>query len=274
MNKLLKIKDDFDSLITLFYIDKLNSTEIYEISKELNNKISDDILKKIIANGADNNENKKLLENYLDVLGINFLDFKKALTAKVFYYILQDKINFYNGISFLVREVIDRSKTIEYLGDDIGIDQIIGNFYYIDDGDASNEKYIETAIEDIFIDMKQYINDHSNIFPMDNNILMENEKIVINKEIEEKVKIKALAKGIEIKNHWEEASKLRRLTIEIFENIKKLDSKILPKNKKELADLIKTMINKSDNEIEKIIEEMFYINKIIEKNNKIKFNLE
>lgn len=268
-----RLIDDIYFIAASFYSNIFSNISIYEIANHLNNNTYDDILAKIIANGVDNN-NKKLFEKYFDAHGIKISDPKRVVAAKVFYHILHDRIDFREGIIFLHHRVVDRGNTTEYLGDDIGIEGILGKFYQIDDGDLSDEKYIKTAIEDIISDMKQYINDHLEKFPMDNNILKYSEKIVINKESEKKVKEKALAKGIEAKNR-EEVYRLRRLTIEIFENIKKLDSKILPKNEKELAGLIKTIINKSDNEIDKIIEEMFYIKKIIyEENNKIKFNLE
>ena len=195
--------DDIGFMAALFYNKRLNNADIYEIASHLNNKASDDVLAKIIANGADNANNKKLFKNYLNALGIKFLDHKRALIAKVFYYVLNNRIDFYKGIKFVHRNVSKSKNITRYAGDDVGIEQILGNFYVIDDGDLRNEKNIKTAIEFIIRDLKQYVNEHLVDFPMDNNISQDNKKTVIKTEMEEKVKTKALAKGIEIKNYWD-----------------------------------------------------------------------
>jgi hypothetical protein len=196
-------------MAALFYIDILNNTDIYKIANHLNNKASDDVLVKIIANGANGN-NKKLFENYLNTLGIKFVDSKRAVVAKVFYYILRNRIDFYKGIRFLDFKVLDYENTTEYLGDEVGIERVIGNFYAVDDGDLDDEKKIETAIEYVIREMKQYVNEHLAGFPMVNNISKDDQKTVIETEIEKEVKAKALAKGIEAKNHWENQYRMAR----------------------------------------------------------------
>jgi hypothetical protein len=201
--------DDIDFMIALFFNGMLNNAEIYEIANCLNNKTFDDVLAKIIANGTDAN-NKKLFNNYLEVFGINILDSRKAIVAKVFYYILYDRLDFYEGIRFVAYRVSKHEDTKTYIGDDVGIERILGNFYLIDDGDLSNEKDIEIAIEFIIMYMKQYVNDHLMSFIMDSNISQDNEKTVIKTEIEKKVKIKALAKGIQGRNYWVEALKSQK----------------------------------------------------------------
>jgi hypothetical protein len=195
--------DDIDFMIVLFYNCKLRNADIYEIANHLTNKTPDDVLIQIVVNGPDDNNNKKLFENYLNKLGIKIFNSKRAVAAKIFYYILHDKIDFYKGIRFVHRNLSNHENITKYVGDDIGIEQILGDFYMIDDGDFADEKNIEATIECIISDMKQYINDHLVDFPMVNNISKDNKKTVIETEIEKKVKVKALAKGIEIKKHWE-----------------------------------------------------------------------
>jgi hypothetical protein len=182
----------------------LNDADIYEIANHLNNKTFDDALAQIVVNGPDDNNNKELFENYLRKLGIKFFVSNRAVAAKIFYYILQDRIDFYKGIRFVHHNVSNVEKITEYVGDDIGIEQILGNFYAVDDGDLDDEKDIEVTIEYIIRDMKQYVNEHLVDFPMVNNISKEDKKTVIETEIEKKVKVKALTKGIEIKNHWKD----------------------------------------------------------------------
>ena len=237
----LDFYDDIDFMIALFYNHMLNNVDIYEIAIQLNNKNHDDVLAKIIANGVNGN-NEKLFDNYLNELGIKFAESKKAIAAKVFYYILADKIDFYKGIRFVHRKVSIYENTKTYVGDDIGIEEILGNFYMIDDGDISSEKNIETTIEFIISDLKQYINDYLVNFIVDNNISKDDEKVAINSSIEKKVKGKALAKGIQAKNYWGE----------LYETNKKLHEGIISQDEfKTAIDKIKEIDKKICDAIEK-----------------------
>ena len=191
--------DDIDFMIALFFFGMLNNADIYEVANRLNEKTSDDILAQIIANGTDVN-NKKLFNNYLNALGIKFLDSRRAVAAKVLYYILHNRINFYTGINFVYNNVSEHENTKYIVGDDIGI-EVLQQFWLIDDGDLENEKDIENVIESIIIKMKKYINEYLVNFSKNNSISKNNIKIVIEPEIENNVKIKALAEGIEIRDH-------------------------------------------------------------------------
>jgi hypothetical protein len=210
MTQFTDFYDDIGLTAALFYCDILNNTAIYKIANHLNNKTSDDNLAAIIANRTDDDANKKLFKNYLNSLGIKFSDPKRAVVAKVFYYILHDRIDFYRGIKFLDFKVLDYKKITEYVGDDVGIEQLIGNFYAVDDGDLSNEKDIETAIGYVIRDMKQYVNEHLAGFPLVDNMPEGGKKTVMETEVEEKVRAKAIAKGIEIKKHWEDQYRMAR----------------------------------------------------------------
>ena len=168
----------------------------------------DDILAKIIANGANYN-NKRLFDNYLNTLEIKFVDTKRAIVAKVFYYILHDRIDFSEGIRFVDVKVVDDKNVTKYHGDDVGIEQIFGNYYGIEDGNFVDEKGIESLIEFTINDMKQYVNDHLVNFSIDNNISKDNEKTVINAEIEKEVRVKLLAKGIRIMNYLDKLERNR-----------------------------------------------------------------
>jgi hypothetical protein len=195
--------DDIDFMAALFFNDMLNNAHIYEVASRLHNKKPDDILAQIIANGADGN-NKGLFHTYLEAFGIKFLDLKRALIAKVFYYILQDRLDFYEGIKFADFEVSSYGDVIEYVGDDVGISKILGAFYLIDDGDLRDEKDIEAAITDVFKEMEQYVRDNLVHFSMDTAIAEDNEKTVIKTEME-KARAKALAKGIEMRDYYDKA---------------------------------------------------------------------
>jgi hypothetical protein len=59
----------------------------------------------------------------------------------------------------------------------------------------------------------------------------------------------------------------------IKDNLNKVPSNARPKSRKGLLRHIKTFTKKSDNEIEKIIEEMFIQNIIYEENGRIKYNI-
>ena len=61
--------------------------------------------------------------------------------------------------------------------------------------------------------------------------------------------------------------------IKIKENLNKVDANKRPKSKKSLVGHIKTLLKKSDDDIEKIIEEMFICKIIFEENGHIKYKL-
>jgi hypothetical protein len=149
--------DDINFMAAMFYRNLLDSMYIYEIANHLTNKISDDYLTKIIANRGEDNNNQKLFENYLKKLGIKFLDHKKYLTAKIFYYMLNNKIDFKEGINFVHHDVSDPKGAI---GDDIGIDRILSKYYAIDEGLVPDKKDVETLKKQILDEMQQYVRDN------------------------------------------------------------------------------------------------------------------
>ncbi|MDR1217991.1 MAG: hypothetical protein LBK73_00085 [Treponema sp.] len=151
--------DDIDLIAALFYCDILNNTDIYKIANHLNNKTSDDVLARIIANGVNGN-NKRLFDNYLNALGIKFFDSKRYLAAKFFYYILHNRIDFFKGIGFVHEYVSNNENITKYVGDDIGIEQILGDYYAIADGDITDEKDIKDLKKIILEEIQQYVKEN------------------------------------------------------------------------------------------------------------------
>jgi hypothetical protein len=152
--------DDIGFMVALFYTDMLNNADIYEIANHLTNKVSDDNLANIIVNGTDDDNNKKLFENYLNKLKIKLLNPKRALIAKVFYYILHNRIDLRKGIKFANFEVSNNENITKYVGDDVGIEQILGNYYAIADGDIKDKKDIEATKKLILEELQQYVHDN------------------------------------------------------------------------------------------------------------------
>ena len=265
MNQDLDFYDEIGFFSALFYNKMLDNKDIYYIVKHLNNKTSDDVFNEIIGNGEENNNNKKLFIKYLRVHGIKYLDPKRALIAKIFYYILLDKIEFYRGIRFVHRNVSNYKKTKTYMGDDVDIEKILGNFYMIHDGDLSKEKDIETSIEFIIHDLKKYINVNLVNFSFDNNISKNNEKTIIETESEKKVKNKALAKGIQAKNYWDEYGEIHNKLEEGI--ISEDDYKIASKKIREKNILICDTIDKN----ELTVSNDFY-NRLLDMINRRKYN--
>jgi hypothetical protein len=149
--------DDINFMAAMFYSNLLDGMYIYEIAKHSTNKISDDCLAEITANRGGDNSSLKLFENYLKKLGIKFLDHKKYLTAKIFYYMLNNKIDFKEGIEFVHYNVSDPKGAV---GGDIGIDRILSNYYAIDEGFVPDKKDIETLKKLILDEMRQYVRDN------------------------------------------------------------------------------------------------------------------
>jgi hypothetical protein len=195
--------DDIVFMAALFFNGMLHDAHIYEVASRLHNKKPDDVLAQIIANGADGN-NKGLFHTYLEAFGIKFLDPKRALIAKMFYYILHNRMDLYKGINFINFKVRNNENITKYVGDDVGIEKLLGAFYAVTDGDLRDEKDIEAAITDVFKEMKQYVRDNPVHISMDTAIAEDNEKTVTKTEME-KARAKALAKGIEMRDYYDKA---------------------------------------------------------------------
>jgi hypothetical protein len=160
--------DDIDFMIALFFNRMLNNAHIYEIANHLNNKKSDDVLVKIIDKGTDINS-KKLFYSYLNAFGIKYFDSRRSIVAKVFYYILHDRIDLGKGFKFVKCWVSDFKKTKKYVGDDVGIEQICGNFHSI--CDFADEKDRRILKEAVLAEMQQYVRDNLVEFPLGCDIL-------------------------------------------------------------------------------------------------------
>jgi hypothetical protein len=116
----------------------------------------DNNLINIIVNEVDD-DTKKLFENYLNTLDIKYSYSKRFLIAKIFYYMIQNKINFNEGIRFIRYNISEYKNARKYIGDDVGIEQIIGNYDIIDDGDITDPIQIEELKNEIYKEIKEYI---------------------------------------------------------------------------------------------------------------------
>ena len=153
----LDFSGDIYFMAALFYNNLLNNVDIYNIANHLTNTVDDDDLINILVNGKDDENNKKLFGNYLNNLNIDYLHPKETLIAIVFYYILHNKINMYSGIKFAHTNVSNSKDTVEYVGDDVGIAQILGYYFAIDDCDITDKKEIEDTEKLILEEIQQYV---------------------------------------------------------------------------------------------------------------------
>jgi hypothetical protein len=200
--------DDIGFIAALFYNDMLNNMDIYEIANRLTSKISDDNLSKIIINGVDDNNNKKLFEGYLIKLNIKFLQPKKALIAKVFYYILHNRIDLNEGIRCATYDVSDIADSTNYIGDDTGIEYIVGDYYAIDDGNLIYKKDIKIAKKLIFEGMQKYIHENLVNSPMDNIKKKDrSSRVALDKQIDAKLKLRKSAASILAKSNEDKKRK-------------------------------------------------------------------
>ena len=170
MIKLEDFYDDIGFMAALAYNCMLKNEHIYKFANHLNNKMPDANLDKIIANKPNDNSNKELLENYLNKLGINFLNFRRALIAKIFYYILHDRISFDEGIKFADHSVIISTHITKHVDGDINFGRILGDFIAIEDRDVRDRKNIEAFKKRILKNMRQYVKEHLEEFPVDKYI--------------------------------------------------------------------------------------------------------
>lgn len=143
--------NDLGFIAALFYSDLLNKEDIFEISNYLtNNNYDSNYLIEILLD-YKNNKNKILnnFDLFLKEKNLSITSKVKAigiLINKIFKEILNNKISFMDGVKFIIEYLIDNSKNKEFIGDYLGLDEIIGIYYAIDDGDIINKSEIKKTL--------------------------------------------------------------------------------------------------------------------------------
>lgn len=151
-----KFYDDIEFVAALFYNNLLTDENVRIIADKLTETENDDVLIDIIVSSYTD-DNLKKIEKYIESKKIKIKNKKIFLTKKIFQYILKNEISISDGIRFIHLEISNNEEIKEYVGDDIGIEQILGNFYAIDDGDVTDPKSIKRLIQKIQKEMKEYI---------------------------------------------------------------------------------------------------------------------
>ena len=150
---------DIEFMYALFLENKLTVSDLKQIADKLiitdDNKYLIDIL---VTNETDNISD--LFEKYVKSKNISIKNAKKEIVKKVFHYILKNKIQMNEGIDFLHYEVSDYLKDKQYIGDNIGIEKILGNYISIDDGDITDEKQIDEIKQEIIKNMQKYVDEN------------------------------------------------------------------------------------------------------------------
>lgn len=151
-----KFYNDIYFIYALFKENYLKTDDIKKIADKLviydDNKYLIDILI------SENNDDViTLFDSYLKDKNIYVKDLKIEITKKIFGYILNKEIQMKDGIDFIHYQVEVSSKYKKYVGDDLGIEKILSNYFLIDDGDVTDEKEVQKIIQEILLEMKKYI---------------------------------------------------------------------------------------------------------------------
>lgn len=148
--------DDIELMAALFYNNKLNKNDIKKIADNITSFESDDNLIAILLSD-DTEEINYYFKKYIENKHIIINDKKRFLIRKIFQYILNGRIDLINGIKFIDFEIRDFKDDKEIVGDSVGIEKVLGNFYLINDGDVTTEKDIESTKKIIQEEIKEYI---------------------------------------------------------------------------------------------------------------------
>ena len=151
-----KFYNDIYFIYALFKENYLKTDDIKKIADKLviydDNKYLIDILI------SENNDDViTLFDSYLKDKNISDKELKIEITKKIFDYILKKEIQMKAGIDFIHYQVEASSKYKKYVGDDLGIEKILSNYFLIDDGDVTDEKEVQKIIQEILLEMKKYI---------------------------------------------------------------------------------------------------------------------
>ncbi|MDR0364081.1 MAG: hypothetical protein LBH92_03570 [Bacteroidales bacterium] len=152
-----KFYTDIGFVAALFYNNLLTNEMVLDIADVLTQTENNDILIDILVSRYKD-DNLKKIEEYIKSKNMYIKDKKRFLIKKTFQYILNGEISLNDGIRFINFEIIDREKTNMYLGDDVGVEQILGNFWAINDGDVTDTIQIKQLEKEINHEMKTYIN--------------------------------------------------------------------------------------------------------------------
>jgi hypothetical protein len=159
MINLLDFYHDKEFIAALYYNGSLTNEDIYNIAHRLLETENNDILIDIVVSKYKD-ENLYKFERYINDIKVDSKNKKIFLTKKIFQYILNNLICSDLGIRFIHFELIDREQTKEYLGDDIGVEQILGKYWAIDDRDVTDPKEIKKLEEEIKQEMQNYIDNN------------------------------------------------------------------------------------------------------------------
>jgi len=151
-----KFYNDYEFMAALFYNDMLDSEDIYKIADLLTNKISDNELVNILLHKPNDHDNQILMNAFFERHNLKCNYPKQYIVAKIFYYILQNKILLSDGIDFVHYDLSDYEAIKEYIGDDIGIEKIIADYDPIDDGHLTSEQS-NILKSKIYKNMREYI---------------------------------------------------------------------------------------------------------------------
>ena len=149
-----KFYGDLHFVAALYNNKFLTDTDIQQVANTLIDLKAEPMLVAISVSNSCNI--KELFETYLKQQHIQIIDSKRELTKSIFSYVLAGKIDMTPAMEFINFNISEADKVKEYVGDDIGVERILGNFWLIEDGDLCDDDF-KKLTETINKDMCAYI---------------------------------------------------------------------------------------------------------------------
>ncbi|MDR1426052.1 MAG: hypothetical protein LBI70_03650 [Rickettsiales bacterium] len=164
MNKIKKYCcKDLSIVSYLFYGELLDDCDIVEIVDDLTNRgVDSDYLINILINKEDNlNYDVKgtfssfLKSNNLQICSKN--EAQRNVIRFIFEKIMDDNVDLRDGIGFIIKYMVNSGENGEYLGEHLGISEVICTYYSIDDVDIMDKISMKSAIADVMDCMRDYL---------------------------------------------------------------------------------------------------------------------
>ena len=155
-----KFYNDLEFVAALYYNNMLTNQDIYDIANKMINSDPDEKLIDILVATNETDKNLVKFGEYIKTKNISFKDPQRFLIKKIFQYILKMDIALSDGIKYINFKILNSELTKKYVGDYVGIEQIIGNFWAIEDGDVTDSKNIQILEDLIKKDMLKYIEEN------------------------------------------------------------------------------------------------------------------
>jgi hypothetical protein len=149
--------DDTEFVYSLYKKGLLSNSQLFEISDLITNRTDNDSLIQILLLSRDNDKVSLYFDKYLETLNIDIQNYDSFIIKRIFYYILNKKIELYKGLGYIYEYIVREHEYKKTIGDVLGVDSIMVNYILIDDCDITDPIQIQRLETEIKKEMEAYI---------------------------------------------------------------------------------------------------------------------